>query len=142
MKLFPEAARAIVHRGHELGNHSLSHASFSAIGADRAINELTETERIAREITGASTRPYFRFPYGRSTPQMVETIGRVGYIAYHWSADDAAAWLERVAADPAQARGAILLMHARRNSAAALPGYLNRMQALGLQATTLTAVLR
>lgn len=144
MKTFPEAAKAIVSRGHELGNHSLTHPAFSAIGADGAVNELVETERIAREITGGSTRPYFRFPYGNSTPQMVETIGRAGYIAYHWSIDDAGmpAWLERVAADPAQARGAILLLHGRHNSAAALPGYLDRMKALGLQPTTLSAVLR
>jgi peptidoglycan/xylan/chitin deacetylase (PgdA/CDA1 family) len=144
VKSFPEAAKAIVRRGHELGNHSLSHPAFSAIGPDGAIKELAETERIAREITGASTRPYFRFPYGDSTPQMVETIGRAGYIAYHWNADDAAipAWLERVAADPARARGAILLIHGRQRSAAALPGYLDRMKALGLQPTTLSAVLR
>ncbi|MCS6880595.1 MAG: polysaccharide deacetylase family protein [Oscillochloridaceae bacterium] len=144
VKSFPEAAKAIVRRGHELGNHSLTHPAFSAIGADGAVNELAETERIVREITGASTRPYFRFPYGDSTPQMVETIGRAGYIAYHWSADDAGlpAWLERVAADPAQARGAILLLHGRHSSAAALPGYLDRMKALGLQPTTLSAVLR
>ncbi len=144
MKTFPEAAKAIVSRGHELGNHSLTHPAFSAIGADGAVNELVETERIAREITGGSTRPYFRFPYGNSTPQMVETIGRAGYIAYHWSTDDAGmpAWLERVAADPAQARGAILLLHGRHKSAAALPGYLDRMRALGLQPTTLSAVLR
>jgi len=144
VKSFPEAAKAIVRRGHELGNHSLSHPAFSAIGPDGAINELAETERIAREITGASTRPYFRFPYGDSTPQMVETIGRAGYIAYRWNADDAAipAWLERVAADPARARGAILLIHGRQSSAAALPGYLDRMKALGLQPTTLSAVLR
>ncbi len=144
VKSFPAAAKAIVSRGHELGNHSLTHPAFSAIGADGAVSELAETERLVREITGASTRPYFRFPYGDSTPQMVETIGRAGYVAYHWSADDAAipAWLQQVAADPARARGAILLMHGRQSTAAALPGYLERMKALGLQPVTLSQVLR
>jgi peptidoglycan/xylan/chitin deacetylase (PgdA/CDA1 family) len=78
VKSFPEAAKAIVRRGHEPGNHSLIHPAFWAIGADGALNEPAETERIAREITGASTRPYFRFPYDDSTPQMVETIDRPG----------------------------------------------------------------
>ncbi len=140
---YPEAAKAIVSRGHEIANHSLTHPAFTTIGADGALNELAETERIVRELTGASTRPYFRFPYGDSTPQMVETIGRAGYVAYHWSADDVAIanWIARAAADPTQAYGGILLMHGRASSVATLAGYIDQLLALGLQPTTLSAVL-
>lgn len=141
---YPDAAKAIVERGHEIANHSLTHPSFSTIGFDGAVAELEETDRIVRELTGASTRPYFRFPYGDSTPQMVETIGRDGYIAYHWSADDFAipSWLANAAANPTSAYGAILLMHGRMSTADALGGYIDQIKAMGLTPTTLGEVLK
>lgn len=141
---FPEAAKAIVAAGHELGNHSLTHPAFSSIGADGARQEIAETERIIREITGVSAQPYFRFPYGDSTQAMVDLAAGQGYIAYHWGADDYAipSWLAQAAGSPAQAYGGILLVHGRQSSVDALPGWLDQLEALGLQATTLSAVLR
>lgn len=141
---FPEAAKAIVADGHELGNHSLTHPAFSSIGADGARQELAETERIVRETTGASAQPYFRFPYGDSTQAMVDLAAGQGYIAYHWSADDTAipSWLAQAAGNPTQAYGGILLLHGRQRSVDALPGWLDQLEALGLEATTLGAVLQ
>jgi peptidoglycan-N-acetylglucosamine deacetylase len=141
---YPDAARAIVAAGQEIANHSLTHPAFSSMGAAGAVSELDETERIVRELTGASTRPFFRFPYGDSTPELVETVGRAGYVAYHWSADDFAipAWLAQAAADPAEANGGILLMHGRESTVEALPGYIDQLRAMGLTPTTLGEVLK
>jgi peptidoglycan/xylan/chitin deacetylase (PgdA/CDA1 family) len=141
---FPDAAKAIVERGHEIANHSLTHPAFSSIGPDGAANELRETERIVREVTGASTRPYFRFPYGDSTPAIVEAVAREGYVAYHWSADDVAiaGWIARAAENPADAGGGILLMHGRQSTVDNLAGYIDQLEAAGLTPTTLGAVLR
>jgi peptidoglycan/xylan/chitin deacetylase (PgdA/CDA1 family) len=141
---FPDAARAIVREGHEISNHSLSHPYFSRIGGDGAAAELDETEKLIQHTTGVTSRPYFRFPYGDSTPDMADAVARAGYVAYHWSADDGAisAWLDRTAQNPADGNGGILLMHGRPETVAALPGWLDRLSAMGLQATTLTDTLR
>ena len=141
---YPEAAKAIVAAGQEVANHSLSHPAFSSIGADSALNELSETERIVGEVMGVSARPYFRFPYGDSTPAMVELVGRAGYVAYHWSADDFAipSWLAQATANPTQAYGGILLMHGRPTTVDSLGGYIDQLKAMGLTPTTLGEVLR
>jgi peptidoglycan/xylan/chitin deacetylase (PgdA/CDA1 family) len=141
---FPDAARAIVREGHEISNHSLTHPYFSRIGVDGAAAELDETERIIQQITGVTSRPYFRFPYGDYTAATAAVVARAGYVAYHWSADDPAisAWLDRVSQNPADGNGGILLMHGRAETVAALPGYLDRLAAMGLQATTLSDTLR
>ncbi len=144
VKRFPDAARAIVADGHEIANHSLTHPYFSRIGLDGMANELRETERIVQEITGHSTRPHFRFPYGDYTAQAVAAVAAEGFIPYHWSADDRAipAWLNRAVADPSRAAGAILLMHGRPATAGMLPGIIDRLRAVGLEPTTLSETLR
>lgn len=141
---FPDAARAIVRDGHEICNHSLSHPYFSRIGIDGAAAELDETEKIIQQTIGVTSRPYFRFPYGDSTADMANVVARAGYVAYHWSADDRAitAWLDHIAQNPADGNGGILLMHGRPETVAALPSWLDRLSAMGLQATTLTDTLR
>jgi peptidoglycan/xylan/chitin deacetylase (PgdA/CDA1 family) len=141
---FPDAARAIVRDGHEISNHSLSHPFFSRIGPAGAAAELAETEQLIQQATGVTSRPFFRFPYGDSNPDVAAVAARAGYIAYHWSADDGAisAWLDHVAQNPADGYGGILLMHGRPETVASLPDWLDRLTALGLQATTLTDALR
>jgi peptidoglycan/xylan/chitin deacetylase (PgdA/CDA1 family) len=144
VKSYPEAAKAIVAGGHELANHSLDHSAFSTLTPADALAQLEATEQILRETTGVSSRPYFRFPYGDSSPAMVEAVGRAGYVAYHWSADDfgAASWLERAAADPSQAYGGIILLHGRQSTVDALAAYLDQLEAIGVTATTLGEALR
>lgn len=144
VKRFPDAARAIIAEGHEIANHSLTHPYFSRIGLDGIAHELRETDRIIQEVTGRSTRPHFRFPYGDYTAQAVAAVAAEGYIPYHWSADDRAipAWLERAVADPSGAAGGILLMHGRPATAGMLPGIIDRLRAVGLEPTTLSDTLR
>ncbi len=144
VQAFPEAARAIIRDGHELGNHSYTHPYFSRIGYDGATEELNATERAVREITGATTRPYFRFPYGDSTADMVALLAKNGYIAYHWSTDEAGFpnWLAQASTNPAGANGAILLFHGRTDSAASLPNWLDQLIAAGFRGTTLSETLR
>jgi peptidoglycan/xylan/chitin deacetylase (PgdA/CDA1 family) len=144
VQAFPEAARAIVRDGHEIGNHSYTHPYFSRIGFDGALAELNATEKAVREITGTTTRPYFRFPYGDSTNDMLTLLAKQGYIAYHWSTDDAGlpAWLAQAHTNPASARGAILLFHGRADTATNLPGWLDQVTAAGFRPVPLTEALR
>jgi peptidoglycan/xylan/chitin deacetylase (PgdA/CDA1 family) len=144
VRSFPDAVRAIVREGHEIGNHSLTHPYFTRIGLDGAAAELRETERIVQETVGVTTRPYFRFPYGDYNADVAGVVAGEGYVAYHWSADDAAisGWIDRIAQNPSDGNGGILLMHGRQSTVAALPGWLDRLAALGLAPTTLGETLK
>ncbi|MBK9714230.1 MAG: polysaccharide deacetylase family protein [Kouleothrix sp.] len=144
VQAFPDAARAIVRDGHEIGNHSLTHPFFSRIGLNGAAAELEQSERIIKETTGVTARPFFRFPYGDYTADTAALVAREGYVAYHWSADDSAipGWLDWAAQHPSEANGGILLMHGRHGTIEAMPGWLDRLAALGLQPATLGETLR
>ncbi len=141
---YPDAARRIVADGHEIGNHSLTHPFFTQIGMDGVAPELDRTEQLVRDTTGASTRPYFRFPYGASNQTAIDHVAALGYVPYHWSADDAAivSWMSRATANPAQVYGDILLMHQRQSTVDALPGWLDQLAALGLRPVALGEILR
>lgn len=143
VRQFPEAAHAIFADGHEMANHSFAHPAFNQISLEQARAEVRYTDEIIEDVLGVTTRPYFRFPFGVSTPAMVSVIGSEGYLPYFWSSDDPhmAGWLAWVAQDPQRGYGAILLMHQRASTAASLPGWLDQLEALGLQPVSLSEVL-
>ncbi len=67
----PDLVRRMVAEGHHLINHTYSHDSFTGRSTGRPPmtqaqrwQELDRTEEIVQRLTGASTRPYFRPPYG------------------------------------------------------------------------------
>lgn len=67
----PALLRRIAKEGHHLFNHSYHHWSFTGQSAQnppltqaQLWDELDKTEAIIKRLTGASTKPYFRPPYG------------------------------------------------------------------------------
>ncbi len=63
VRRFPEIARAIAADGHELGNHTDSHARLWLRSSKFVFNELRRTQECIQEITG-HTPSLFRAPYG------------------------------------------------------------------------------
>lgn len=115
--------KRIVDEGHELINHTWSHASFTGFSAGRPMSvyerrlELDRTEDFLVELTGKSTRPYFRPPYGDLDNGALKDVADAGYDytmmwtidSFGWMRIPAAAIVERCLsrAEP----GAIILMH-------------------------------
>ncbi|MBI2912679.1 MAG: polysaccharide deacetylase family protein [Chloroflexi bacterium] len=67
----PELLRRIVQEGHHIINHSYDHPSFTGLSTGQPPltqaqrwEQLDRTEGIVRQLTGATTKPYFRPPYG------------------------------------------------------------------------------
>ncbi|KHE69886.1 polysaccharide deacetylase family protein, partial [Halobacillus sp. BBL2006] len=60
----PQSIKNIAAAGHELANHSYSHADFTQLTASEIKTELSETDAIVRSITGQTTQPLFRAPFG------------------------------------------------------------------------------
>lgn len=65
VKRHPELAREIVRRGHELGNHSMTHpvGLLWGAGSIRTRREIGECNRIIEEVTGIKPR-WYRAPAG------------------------------------------------------------------------------
>lgn len=150
----PELARQIVRDGHELANHSFTHPDFRTIPNEQIVHELAETERVVQEITGATTRPYFRPPYGGYDEHVLLQVIEQGYLTIHWSIDSGdATGAEKTPAmilqevigtrQPAELHGAIILTHCciRASIVDSLPMLLDRLDEMGLEVRTVSEVL-
>jgi peptidoglycan/xylan/chitin deacetylase (PgdA/CDA1 family) len=81
----PQLMREIVARGHELANHAYRHDPLGPAGDAQIIDELTRTEDVVLAITGVSTKPFFRPPFGDRTENSVGVAAEAGWTTVHWS---------------------------------------------------------
>lgn len=105
----PEMLRRIVNEGHELINHTYDHASFTGgttntppLTREDRWRELDETEQIVNELAGATTRPYFRPPYGAYDQSVLDDVGARGYRYNVMWTVDSRGWLGISAAEITQ----------------------------------------
>jgi len=83
---YPELVKAIAERGHEIGNHSDSHAHFTQITDSKIRQELDACSDKIEALTG--TRPtLFRPPYGDYNSKVITVVRDEGYEAVQWSID-------------------------------------------------------
>lgn len=136
----PGLARAIVERGHGIGNHSQTHpqARFWALGPARMRREIAQCQQTLRAVTGVAPR-WFRAVVGHANPFVAAPLRDCGLARVAW---DARAF-DAVRADPDAvvarlarqlAPGAIVLLHegARHGrNVEMVAGLLERMRALG-----------
>jgi peptidoglycan/xylan/chitin deacetylase (PgdA/CDA1 family) len=149
----PELVQQIVADGHELANHSRTHADFTTLSDAEIVVELAETERLASETGASSIRPFFRPPYGAYDRRVLLTVIEQGYLPIYWTLDSLDSvgqpktpefLLERMTGTLSheELQGAIILAHCGSEStAAALPQVLDRFAAMGLEVRTLSEVL-
>jgi len=110
----PGPARAVMEAGHEIGNHSYSHARFWLRGPEFIYQELARAQRAIAAVTG-KTPTLFRAPYGVRWFGLREAQRRLGLMGVMWTvlgrdwklpADGIARRLARGAGN-----GAILCLH-------------------------------
>lgn len=83
---YPELVKEIAARGHEIGNHSDSHAHFTQITEGQIRQELDACSDKIEALTG--TRPtLFRPPYGDYDNKVVTVSRNEGYECVQWSID-------------------------------------------------------
>lgn len=149
----PELARRIVAEGHELGNHTYSHADLSQVPGWRLRLELSLTQRALAGATDLHTTlarpPYSSTPEAISTPQWesIRAAGTQGYVVVltdldtkDWSRPGAAKIA--AAAIPPRNRGAIVMMHDsggdRRQTVEAVELVLKELVPKGYKAVTVS----
>ena len=81
-KAHPEAVRRIGAGGHHVINHTWDHASFTGFSTGRAAltparrtEQLVRTNNLVIDLTGRSSRPYFRPPYGDHDSGVLRDVG-------------------------------------------------------------------
>lgn len=113
----PELVRAVIERGHDIGNHSNSHpqAWFWALGPRRMRGEITHAQDTLTQLSGRAPR-WFRAVVGMSNPFVQAPLRDLGLARVAWSVRgfdgvdrSADAVVARIG--PGLVPGAIVLLH-------------------------------
>ena len=72
--------------GHEIGNHSYMHPSFTKIGEDKMKEEIDKTNDIIQKYTGEKPK-LFRFPGGDYNKDAFLKVRNLGYMTIQWDVD-------------------------------------------------------
>jgi peptidoglycan/xylan/chitin deacetylase (PgdA/CDA1 family) len=151
-----DLVRRIGAGGHQVVNHTWDHRSFTGASATPAVvstgerhTQLERTEAVLLSLTGRTTRPWFRPPYGDYDRSVNADVGAAGYnVNVLWTVDSlgwqglsAAAITARClrGAEP----GTIYLFHvgAASQDAAALPGIISGLRGQGYGFGTVAEVI-
>lgn len=152
---YPDAPRAIISAGHEVAVHGFTHRGHLRRFPWEVARDLQRARDTIEDAAGCETRLY-RPPYGLFSMGSWCEAGRQGWhrvLWNRWGKDwEASATPERIAAEIGCPRaGDILLLHdsdrysapgSWRNTLAALPIIFDRLASAGLQARTVSELLR
>ena len=129
VKAYPEMVKEIAARGHEIGNHSLTHPHMNRISAEEIKKELSALDDEIEALTGKRTK-LFRAPFGEYNDTVVSTVRDMGYEIVQWNVDTVD-WKEGRSAEtilnavlPKLAPGSIVLSH---NNGFAIETYLPKL---------------
>ncbi|WP_431028857.1 polysaccharide deacetylase family protein [Lysinibacillus sp. LZ02] len=143
VQYYPEIAREVLKRGHEIGNHTWSHPVLPKLSQSQIMNEFTITEQALVEAIGQEST-VFRPPYGATT-EAINTM-----IPHHvvlWSIDTLD-WKHRDAQQlvlivkQQMHNNAIILMHdIHQSTADGLNGILDYLASEGYEFVTVSEIL-
>jgi len=134
--------------GHELANHSDTHRDFRELTDEQIAEELAALEKMVVEITGISTKPYFRPPYGARDDRVWRVVQENGYVSIYWTYQ-VWDWVEDKTTETVfnyaiggACNGAIVVMHVQaQETADALPAIIDELRARGYRLVTLSELL-
>ena len=129
---YPESVKALADAGHEVMNHSNTHAHFSQLSTDEIIADVTACNDKIEAVTGV--RPtLIRPPYGEYDDHVITAIRSMGMEPIQWDVDSLD-WKELSAAEITERvttkvqPGSIVLFHnAALHTPEALPGLLEAL---------------
>ena len=83
---YPEAARAVIEAGHEVGNHTFTHPHIATLNERAIFDEIGKCEDALEEL--CEYRPHLlRTPQGALTPSLERCLLEDDYILVLWSLD-------------------------------------------------------
>jgi peptidoglycan/xylan/chitin deacetylase (PgdA/CDA1 family) len=148
LQQYPDAARLVTDNGHELGNHTWSHPTLSALSESGIRAEIERCRDRIAALTG-SPGAFFRPSAAQhATPTVLRLAGAAGYatvLSYDVDSrdftDPGAPAVERVVG--AAAAGSVVSMHlGHPGTLVALPGLLDDLARRGVEPVTASALFR
>ena len=144
----PELLQQLVADGHELGNHSDTHPYFTELTDEAMAQELAAVEDKVKQLTGRSTKPYFRPPFGNRDDRVWRVVQENGYVSIYWTyhvwdwTEDRTAEKVYSSAIEGACNGAIVVMHVGAwETADTLPDIIDDLRARGYRLVTLSELL-
>ncbi|WP_306434460.1 polysaccharide deacetylase family protein, partial [Actinomadura roseirufa] len=139
----PEMVRREVAAGHEVANHSYTHADLGRASQKKIMSELTRTQDAVRRASGV-TPVLLRPPYGSTSRRLTRDARRLGLSQILWTVDpldweirDTGSVERRVMKEVRP--GNVVLMHdIHPTTVAAVPRILDRLSAKGYVFVTVT----
>jgi len=150
---YPEGVKMAAQDGHEIANHTYSHRDSTKLSDEELVHELARTEEILYSLTGRTSKPFWRPPYGARNRHVLDVAAAQGYRSIFWSLDSRDSIgepktpefiFDRITNPPAGVKldGAIVLQHfLSQASADALPRILDRLDEMGLRVVTVSELL-
>ncbi|WP_413288652.1 polysaccharide deacetylase family protein [Bdellovibrio sp. HCB337] len=144
-KAYPSILRRVADGGHAIGTHSVDHKCLPAkkrcasnngrmLTYSEAVAEIRGGHQAVKDILGW-VDPFFRFPYGESSPELSEYLKEHSVGEFYWSVDSED-WKNRTPAEmlkrtmdqiEAKGRGHVLFHDIQRRTAEALPLLLKQL---------------
>lgn len=81
-----ELVKEIHNRGHEIGNHSNTHSSFTDISNEEKINEIVTTSNKIKKVIDEEVN-LFRPPFGNVDEETMSICKSLGYYTLKWDVD-------------------------------------------------------
>ncbi|HUS26257.1 MAG TPA: polysaccharide deacetylase family protein [Nevskiaceae bacterium] len=133
---YPTTMQRIVREGHQVGNHSFSHADLSRLSRTGIMQELTNTQQAIQAACGV-TPTAFRPPYGALNQTVREVASSMGMSIDLWSVDPrdwaqpgSSVITQRVLG--ADSAGSVILLHVLyQQTIDALPAIIEGIRAQG-----------
>ncbi|MFY7870142.1 MAG: LysM peptidoglycan-binding domain-containing protein [Exiguobacterium sp.] len=146
----PQYIKNIAAKEHQLGNHSYTHPDFTKLTATQMKSELDRTEALIKSLTGKTTKPIFRAPFGAVNSTVLSGVGAAGYgYTIQWNIDTID-WKGLTASQintKVQTNikpGSIVLMHTGAGAPGtplALPTMISQLKAKGYKFVTVSQLL-
>ncbi|MBB5179234.1 peptidoglycan/xylan/chitin deacetylase (PgdA/CDA1 family)/pyruvoyl-dependent arginine decarboxylase (PvlArgDC) [Planomicrobium koreense] len=146
----PTSIKNITTQGHAIGNHSYSHPDFTKLTAAQMKAELDKAEATIKNITGKTSKPLFRAPFGAVNSAVLSGVGAAGYThtiqwnidTVDWKGVSSTAITDKVVNNIVP--GSIVLMHTGAGASGtpgALPGMISKLKAKGYSFVTVQQLL-
>jgi peptidoglycan/xylan/chitin deacetylase (PgdA/CDA1 family) len=143
----PDLVRRIHNEGHEIGNHTMHHPDLRTLPDQGVCTELSQAEDVISSLTGATTRPYYRPPYGGRDNRIRALAAQIGYRTVYWTIDTLD-WQTTATPDSITktvlahiGNGVIILMHAGSQvESAMLDELMTKIEQMKYQMVTVTQV--
>lgn len=145
LKKFPDVAKQIQERGHEISNHAYSHPDMKNLSRQSQYTQISRTEDLLKETLGVQNK-WFAPPSGSYNQTTVQVAGEQGLMTVLWTLDTvdwrkpSPDWIiQKISAklEP----GALILMHPTASSRDALTGMIKEAKRQGYALGTVSETL-